>query len=85
MGFSRQEYWGGLPFPPPGHLPDPGIKPASPVLAGIFFTTEPPGKSHFCPFTLSLSHLHLAYQVKWNIPEEIIKVLVIQVLCIENV
>ena len=31
MGFSRQEYWSELPFPPPGHLPDPGIKPASPA------------------------------------------------------
>jgi len=34
MGFPRQEYWNGLPFPPPGDLPDPGIEPASPVLAG---------------------------------------------------
>ena len=42
MGFSRQEYWSGLPFPSPGDLPDPGIKPVSPVslaLAGRFFTT----------------------------------------------
>jgi len=47
MGFPRQEYWSGLPFPSPGDLPDPGIKPASPVipaLAGVFFTTAPPGK-----------------------------------------
>ena len=47
MGFSRQEYQSGLPFPPPGNLPNPGIKPASPVaplLAGGFFTTEPTGK-----------------------------------------
>ena len=40
MGFLRQEYWSGLPFPPPGALPDPGIEPASPILAGRFFTTE---------------------------------------------
>ena len=39
MGFLRQEYWSGLPFPPPGDLPDPGIKPVSPALAGEFFTT----------------------------------------------
>ena len=42
-GFSRQEYWSGLPFPPPGDLPDPGTVPASPVapsLAGGFFTTS---------------------------------------------
>ena len=48
IGFSRQEYWNGLPFPPPGHFPNPGIElmiPVSPALAGGFlFTTEPPGK-----------------------------------------
>ena len=47
MGFSRQKYWSGLPFPPPRDLPNPGIKPTSPVspaLAGGFFTNEPPGK-----------------------------------------
>ena len=45
MGFPRQEYWSGLRFPPPGDLPNPGIEPASPALAGRFFTTEPPGKT----------------------------------------
>ena len=43
MGFSWQEYWSGLPYPPPGDLPNPGIKPVSlmsPVLAGGFFTTS---------------------------------------------
>ena len=44
MGFPRQEYWSGLPFPSPGDLPDPGIKPASSALASGFFTTEPPEK-----------------------------------------
>ena len=44
MGFSRQEYWSGLPFPSSGNRPNPGIKPASPALAGGFFTTEPRGK-----------------------------------------
>ena len=44
MGFSRQEYWSGLPCPPAGDLPDPGIEPVPPVLAGGFFTNEPPGK-----------------------------------------
>ena len=44
MGFSRQEYWSGLPFSSPGDLPDPGIEHASPALAGWFFTTEPLGK-----------------------------------------
>ena len=51
MGFSRQEYWSGLPCPPPGNLPDPGIEHTSltsPVLAGGFFTTVPPGKPKVC-------------------------------------
>ena len=42
MGFSGKESWSGLPFPPLGDLPDPGIELASPALAGRFFTTEPP-------------------------------------------
>ena len=52
MGFSRQEYWSGLPCPPPGDLSDQGIKPASlasPAIAVGFFTTVPP----FC------SHIHI--------------------------
>ena len=44
MGFSRQEYWSGLPLPSPGELSYPGFKPMSPSLAGRFSTTEPPGK-----------------------------------------
>ena len=40
VGFPRQEYWSGLPFPSSGDLPDPGIEPQSPALAGGFFTTE---------------------------------------------
>ena len=38
LGFSRQEYWSGLPFPAPDDLPDPGLKPVSPALAGTFFS-----------------------------------------------
>ena len=48
MEFPRQEYWSGLPFPPAGDLPDPGIESVSsvsPALTGRFFTTEPPGKT----------------------------------------
>ena len=41
MGFPRQEYWSGLPFPSPGELLNPGIEPGNPALAGGFFTTEP--------------------------------------------
>ena len=52
LGFPRQEYWGGLPFPSPGVLPDPGIKPQSPVspaLQADSLPAEPLGKP---PFTL---------------------------------
>ena len=42
MGFSRQEYWSGLPFPSPGDLPDPGIEPGSPALQEDALTSEPP-------------------------------------------
>ena len=55
MGFSRQEYWSGLPFLIPGDLPDPRIEPmssVSPALAGKFFTTEPHGK----PYIRTLRH-----------------------------
>ena len=44
MEFSRQEYWSGLPFPSPGDLPDPGIKPGSPALQADALSSEPPGK-----------------------------------------
>ena len=53
VGFSRQEYWGGLPFPSPGDLPDPGIKPQSPVspaLQADSLPAEPSGKL-FQPYT----------------------------------
>ena len=61
MKFSRQEYWSGLPFPPPGDLPDPEIEPKSPELAGVFFTTKPPGKPiEWCVF------LFLTYFTLYN-------------------
>ena len=44
MGFSRQEYWSGLPFPSPGDLPNPGIEPRSPTLQADALTSAPPGK-----------------------------------------
>ena len=47
MGFSRQEYWSGLPFPSPGDLPDPGIKPRSPALQADALPSEPPGKPQY--------------------------------------
>ena len=62
MGFPRQEYWSVLPFPSPEELPDLGIKPASPVLAGRFLTAEPLGKPNLTESCLdqfvALSHLY---------------------------
>ena len=46
MGFSRQEYWSGVPFPSPGDLPKPGIKPSSPAFQLDALTSEPPGKPY---------------------------------------
>ena len=47
MGFSRQEYWSGLPFPSPGDLPDPGIEPRFLTSQADALTSEPPGKRSF--------------------------------------
>ena len=58
MGFSREEYWSGLQFPPPGDLPDSGIQPSSPALAGRFFTTEP----HILKENTSIYNVH---KVQW--------------------
>ena len=63
MGLFRQEYWSGLPFPPPGGLPDTEVEPASsvpPALKGGFFTTEPSGKP-------IIQYLSLTYLTEHNI------------------
>ena len=52
MGFSRQKYWGKLPFPSPGDLPNPGIKPGSPALQADAVLSEPPGKGHYKTYRL---------------------------------
>ena len=62
MGFSRQKYGSGLPCPPPGDLPDPGIRHTSPeslTSAGGFFTPEPPGKAHPLPMTDKMTEISL--------------------------
>ena len=60
VGFSRQEHWSGLPFPSPVAIPDPGIEPTPPALAGKFFT-ESPGKALALGFPAIKPHcpLHL--------------------------
>ena len=65
MGFSRQEYWNGLPFPSPGDLPDPGIKPRSPTLQADALTSAPPGKPYMIAnpkLSLHPSHLTPPWQ-----------------------
>ena len=63
MGFSRQEYWSGLPFPSPRDLPDSGIKLMSPALVGRFFTTEPMGKCTYIIY-IYIQLNHFAVQQK---------------------
>ena len=61
MGFSRQEYWSGVPFPSPGDLPDPGIEPRSPTLQADALTSAPPGKLKMCSFYgwVIFHHIHV--------------------------
>ena len=54
MGFSRQEIWSGLPFPPPGDIPNTGIKPSSPALQADALPSELPGKSLVLPLWVTL-------------------------------
>ena len=76
LGILRQEYWSGLPFPPPRALPDPGIKPTSPSLAGRFFTTKPCRKpcspsTHAKFFSiLFITIYHYAQVKRWRIAKE---------------
>ena len=68
MGFSRQGYWSGLPCPPPGDLPDPGIEPSSLTslaLAGSLFTSKPPGKPHIVDVLVLYSFLWLN-NIPWH-------------------
>ena len=73
IGFSRQEYWSRLPFPSPGHLPSPGIKPWSPALQVDSLLPEPPGKHKDClprsrPVFLIFPYSIYIWQVLSTIP-----------------
>ena len=57
MGFSRQEYWSGLPFPSPGDLPNPGIEPGSPALEADALASEPPGNPCIAKLRLKLKKI----------------------------
>ena len=72
VGFPRQDYWSGLPFPPPEDLPHPGIEPMSPALTGVFFITVPPGKilakcSHLlCPGSFLPCGIRRVFRLLWK-------------------
>ena len=71
MGFSRQEYWSGLPFPSPGDLSKPGIKPGSPALSGGFFASSVPGKpsnSAVLRILLEKAMVPHSSSLAWRIP-----------------
>ena len=73
MGFSRQGYWSGLPFPSPGDLPNPGIEPGSPALQADALSSEPPGKPQ--PLvntvtTLIRVYLLMIFQLGFNLTED---------------
>ena len=79
MGFSRQEYWSGLPFPSPGDLSNPGIEPWSPALQADALPSKPPGKSCSIPgsgrhpgegigYPLQYSWAFLVAQLVKNLP-----------------
>ena len=70
MNFPRQEYWSGLPFPPPGNLPDPGIESWSPALQADSLPSEPPGKP--------LSSLLTSYMNMDDNLEELVSILVLK-------
>ena len=75
MGFSRQEYWSGLPFPSPGDLLNPEIEPGSPALQAYSLPSEPPEKLHFrskpfkniCIFGLLLFFTFWLHNVAWRV------------------
>ena len=68
MGFSRQEYCSGLPFPSPGDLPNPGIKPVPPALAGEFFTTVGALSVFLVKMHSSLSMFYSCFKLKLLLP-----------------
>ena len=73
MGLSRQEYWSGLPFPPPGDLPNSRtepVSPASPELAGRFFITEPPWKPFIKGIPRSIKKKKKKIKIKKKIPKK---------------
>ena len=84
MGFSRQEYWSGLPFPSPGDLPDPKIELMSPILVGRLFTAEPhwevPYIIHIYIYILLIFFSIIDYHQLLNISPCALQVLIFNIL-----
>ena len=89
MGFPRQEHWSGLPFPSPGDLPDPGIKPTSPALGSGFFTAKPPRKPpRIKCCSVAKSCLALCHPVNCNMRASLsitVSLSFLKLMCIESV
>ena len=68
MGFPRQEYWSGLPFPSPGDLPDPGINPRSSALASELFNSEPLGE----PQSINAIGKENSFHYTWTLNSDIV-------------
>ena len=70
MGFSRQEYWSGLPFPSPGDIPNSGVEPGAPAVQADSLPYEPPGKplnSHGCGGGGLVANLCLTLATPWTV------------------
>ena len=66
MEFSRQEYWRGLPFPSPGHLPNPGTEPGFPAFQADSLLSEPPGKPNSVTHTHTHTHTHILFHIHFH-------------------
>ena len=91
MGFSRQEYWSGLPFPSPGDLPHPGIKPGSPSLQADALPSEPPGNKkqselsgYLCMSAFYVSSYLFIYQES-DMPEQLQSFICLSVVYLQSV
>ena len=73
MGFPRKEYWSGLPFPTPGHLPEPGIKPAYTASQADSIPSEPPEKPHLWYYLKDSTHGNYP---SWSLRHNILKAMV---------
>ena len=80
VGFSKQEYWSGLPFPSPGDLPDPGIKPGSPALQADALPSKPPGN---VPVYILLYFKHRSRMVR-NFSSKSLLVILFYFLCAQD-